>query len=543
MLPKQSPTELKSWKKLQEISKDFSLSARTGKDRKNLGSNEWRVDSEDLVFDFSRNLMDHQVLESLLDLANEARIKDSIDSMFGGEKINETENRAVLHPALRSPDKFNIELDGANVRNQVNSALVKIKSFAEKLERGEMLGFNGQKISDIINIGIGGSDLGPMMVCEALKDFRIEGIRSHFVSNVDPYHLEQTLKNISPETSLFIIASKTFTTQETMANAKTAKGWFLKNGGSEDSIVKHFVAVSTNLEETKDFGIPEENVFGFWDWVGGRYSLWSSIGLSISCSIGYKNFSSLLKGAAQADHHFQDSDFEKNIPVLMALIGIWNNNFLGAESEAVLPYSQALHRFPAYLQQANMESNGKSVDRNGNPVDYDTGPIVWGEAGTNGQHAFYQLIHQGTHLIPCDFILFTKTRSENKEQNAMLLANGLAQSKALWEGRSIDQVKEQIQQGKTTQFGAPYKVFRGLNPSNTLLFKDLSPESLGFLIALYEHKIFVQGLIWNIFSFDQWGVELGKELAGKLLPILKGNSPDGLDGSTKFLINKISKWR
>ncbi len=542
MLSKTPPTQLKSWKRLKELSQSVLAALSKSPKEIRLGNPGWRIDLGNMVFDFSRNLLDKEVLIELERLADEANIREGYRQLISGDEINETENRSVLHPALRNPAAFDLELDGLNVREEVESSLKRIEKFSNEINSSKRTGFSGLPFTDIVNIGIGGSDLGPYMVTEALKEYWKPGIKPHFVSNVDPFHLDQTLKELNPQTTLFIISSKTFTTQETMANAEAAKSWFIGNGGNELQVQDHFIAVSTNIEAAQSFGVDKENVFGFWDWVGGRYSLWSAIGISIACTIGYHNFKKLLKGASKADKHFKDSEFKQNIPLLMALIGIWNTNFLGAESEAILPYSQGLHRFPAYLQQANMESNGKAIDRSGNPVDYSTGPIVWGEPGTNGQHAFFQLLHQGTHLIPCDLILFSKTNGEYQNQHDMLLANGLAQAKALWEGKSIETVKKQMGNEKSAQLTAPFRFFQGLNPSNILLFETLNPETMGFLIALYEHKIFAQGVIWNIFSYDQWGVELGKEMAGKLLPILNGKDSNDLDPTTSALIETIKKW-
>lgn len=479
-------------------------------------------------------------MELLLNLAEECQLKTAIDAMFSGEKINETENRAVLHTALRDFSDREILVDGENVKPLVQKVLGQMKAFSEKVVSGEHKGFSGKEITDVVNIGIGGSDLGPVMVCSALKHFKTR-LNVHFVSNVDGNHLAETLKNLNPETTLFIIASKTFTTQETMTNAESAKGWFLKSG-SEGDVAKHFVALSTNLEAVKKFGIAEENVFEFWDWVGGRYSLWSAIGLSIVLAVGYDNFEQLLRGAFDTDEHFRSADFRENIPVLMGLLGIWYRNFYGAPTYAILPYSQYLDRFAAYLQQGDMESNGKSVDRNGDFVEYETGPIIWGEPGTNGQHAFYQLIHQGTELIPADFLAYVKSPNEVGDHQEKLLANFFAQTEALAFGKTEDEAEAELKSsGKSDEEIRKllnYKVFGGDTPTNSFLFDELTPFSLGQLIALYEHKIFVQGIIWNIFSFDQFGVELGKVLAGNILKEIKtGTEVTTHDSSTNGLMN------
>ena len=468
--------------------------------------------------------------------------------MFGGEKINATENRAVLHIALRNRDNNPVVVDGRDVMPEVNAVLKKMKDFSTKVITGDWQGYTDKRITDIVNIGIGGSDLGPVMVTEALRPYAKEGISVHFVSNIDGTHLVETLKRLDPETALFMIASKTFTTQETMTNAFSARRWFLKTAKDPSLVARHFVAISTNTQAVEKFGIDKDNMFIFWDWVGGRYSLWSAIGLSIACYIGYENFVELLQGAFKMDQHFKTAPFENNIPILLALIGIWYNNFFGAQSEAILPYDQYMHRFPAYFQQGNMESNGKSSDRNGQKINYQTGPVIWGEPGTNGQHAFYQLIHQGTKLIPADFLAPAISHNPIGEHHQILLSNFFAQTEALLHGKTEEEVIADLKaDGKTDQEIQnllPHKLFEGNRPTNSILFKKLTPRVLGSLIAMYEHKIFVQGVIWNIFSFDQWGVELGKQLAKKILPELADAKPvDTHDCSTNGLINTYKKMR
>lgn len=502
----------------------------------------------EILFDYSKNIVTEETLDKLLKLAEACKVKDAREAMFSGEKINGTEDRAVLHVALRNFSDSSIMVDGKDVMQEVRATRKKMKHFCEKVHNGEWKGYSGKKIKNIVNIGIGGSDLGPVMVTEALKPYWIKGIQAFFISNVDGTQIIETLKNLDPDETLFTIASKTFTTQETMTNAHTARKWFLEKAKEKKHVAKHFVALSTNKEGVEDFGIAPENMFEFWDWVGGRYSLWSSIGLSIALTIGYGNFEQLLKGAEATDHHFKRTDFKENIPVIMALIGIWYTNFFGSETEAILPYDQYMHRFPAYFQQGNMESNGKHVDRNGKKVTYSTGPIVWGEPGTNGQHAFYQLIHQGTHLIPCDFIAPAISHNPIGEHHPILISNFLAQTEALMNGKDAEQVREELEKegmDKTKMEKlVPFKVFEGNKPTNSFLLKEITPFSLGSLIALYEHKIFVQGVIWNIYSFDQWGVELGKQLAKNVLPQLKDDEEvTSHDGSTNGLINKFKEWR
>jgi len=495
-----------------------------------------------LTLDYSKNRINDETMSLLFELAREAGVPERMQQMFHGEKINTTENRAVLHVALRNRTNAPIVVDGEDVMPKVNHVLQRMGEFAHEVRSGSWLGYTNQVITDVVNIGIGGSDLGPLMMCTALKPFGHPRLNMHFVSNVDGSQLRDVLSKVHPETTLFIIASKTFTTQETLTNALTARKWFLDHAGDESAVAKHFVAVSTNQKAVAEFGIDTANMFEFWDWVGGRYSLWSAIGLSIVLSIGYDNFEQLLKGANDTDNHFQKADFSENVPVLMALLGIWYRNFFDASSHAVLPYSQYLDRFPAYLQQGDMESNGKSVDRNGEFVYYETGPIIWGEPGTNGQHAFYQLIHQGTELIPSDFIAYAKSCNSVSDHQEKLLANFFAQTEALAFGKDKEQVLDELQ--KTNKSVAEieklvnYKIFQGNIPTNSFLFKELNPFSLGQLIALYEHKIFVQGVIWNIFSFDQFGVELGKVLANRILPELTNSEKvSSHDSSTNGLIN------
>lgn len=540
MLSKINPTQTQAWKNLNQYFAENDLDLRTLFSENPQRFEEFSIKRENFIFDYSKNLINAEVKNLLLKLAEECQLKEAISKMFGGEKINETEGRAVLHTALRDFSEKEILVDGENIKPSIKKVLNQMKTFSERVISGQHKGFTGKEITDVVNIGIGGSDLGPVMVCSALKHFKTH-LNVHFVSNVDGNHLVETLKNLNPETTLFIIASKTFTTQETMTNAVSAKDWFLKSGMEQD-VAKHFVALSTNISEVKKFGISEDHIFEFWDWVGGRYSLWSAIGLSIVLAVGYENFEQLLKGAYDTDIHFQTADFSENIPVLMGLLGIWYRNFYDATSYAILPYSQYLDRFPAYLQQGDMESNGKCVDRNGEFVDYQTGAIIWGEPGTNGQHAFYQLIHQGTELIPTDFIAYVKSCNSVSDHQEKLLANYFAQTEALAFGKTEEEARlELIKSGKNeeeTNFLVNYKIFHGNTPTNSILFDELTPFSLGQLIALYEHKIFVQGVIWNVFSFDQFGVELGKILAGKILSELKTDEKiSSHDSSTNGLIN------
>lgn len=501
----------------------------------------------DILLDYSKNRINEETMALLIQLARECKLKDAIEAMFNGEKINETEKRAVLHTALRNRSGKPVLTEGKDVMPDIQAVLERMKDFSGRVISGDWKGFTGKEITDVVNIGIGGSDLGPVMVTEGLKAYKTR-LNMHFVSNVDATQIAETLKELDPETTLFLIASKTFTTQETMANANSAKEWFLKAGAKEADVAKHFAALSTNESGVSAFGIDTKNMFEFWDWVGGRYSLWSAIGLSICLAIGFDKFEELLTGAYEADEHFRNAEFEENIPVIMALLGIWYNNFFEAESSAILPYDQYLHRFAAYFQQGDMESNGKYIDRNGKRVDYETGPIIWGEPGTNGQHAFYQLIHQGTKLIPCDFIAPAISHNPLAKHHQMLLSNFFAQTEALMNGKSEEEVVAELKKAGKSEAEikelTPFKVFEGNRPTNSFLIKEITPKTLGALIALYEHKIFVQGIIWNIFSFDQWGVELGKQLANKILPELEGNAAvESHDSSTNGLINQYKNWR
>jgi glucose-6-phosphate isomerase len=509
--------------------------------------NKFSVRFEDILLDYSKNLITDKTKAILVALANECELDDAIERMFTGDVINQTENRAVLHTALRNRSNSPIAVDGHEIMPDINAVLEKMKVFSEKVISGNWKGYSGKAITDVVNIGIGGSDLGPVMVTEALKPYK-NHLSLHFVSNVDGTHIAEVLKKINPETTLFLIASKTFTTQETMSNANSARDWFIANGGSAEEVAKHFVALSTNEKLVTAFGIDPANMFGFWDWVGGRYSLWSAIGLSISLSVGYENFIELLEGAHAMDKHFRTADFNENIPVILALLGIWYNNFHGADTQAILPYDQYMHRFAAYFQQGDMESNGKQVGRDGKEVSYQTGPIIWGEPGTNGQHAFYQLIHQGTKLIPADFLAPAISHNPIGQHHQMLLSNFFAQTEALMNGKTHEVVVEELIKAGKTQAEieelAPFKVFKGNRPTNSILFKLLTPRTLGSLVAMYEHKIFVQGIIWNVFSFDQWGVELGKQLANQILPELAGNEEvSSHDSSTNGLINAYKDWR
>jgi len=549
MLSKINPTTTSAWHQLQrhyDEMKQVHLRDLFQNDPDRFS--RYSVSFNDILFDYSKNRITDQTIQLLLQLAEECHLKQGIEALFTGEKINETENRAVLHTALRNFSGGPVFTDGKDVMPEVKKVLRQIKTFCSKIHEGRWKGYTGKKIRYIVNIGIGGSDLGPLMVTEALKPYWQKKIETHFVSNVDGTHIAETLKKVDPEKTLFLIASKTFTTQETMTNAGTARNWFLKYAKHEKHIARHFVALSTNEPEVVKFGIDKENMFPFWDWVGGRYSLWSAIGLSIALTIGYKNFEELLRGAFESDRHFRNTPFEKNIPVLMALIGIWYTNFFGAQTEAILPYDQYLHRFAAYFQQGNMESNGKSIDRNGEGVTYSTGPVIWGEPGTNGQHAFYQLIHQGTLLVPCDFIAPAQTHNPIGDHHQKLLSNFFAQTEALMNGKTAEEAKKELEKaglsGEAIRKLLPYKVFTGNKPTNSFLIKKITPYNLGQLIVLYEHKIFVQGIIWNIFSFDQWGVELGKQLANKILPELENKEPvSSHDSSTNGLINAYKKMR
>ena len=531
-LPTINPTATKAWAKLQEnYSKISNVHMKDlfaqDKERANKLTIKW----DDFYVDYSKNRITEETLKYLLELAEEVKLKEAINSQFSGEIINQTEGRAVLHTALRAPKNANFKVDGVNVMPEIYQVKQKIEAFTNEVVNGERKGFSGKAFTDVVNIGIGGSDLGPAMVVDSLQYYK-NHLTTHFVSNIDGDHVNEVIKKLDPETTLFVIVSKTFTTQETLSNANTIKAWFLKSA-SEDAIAKHFVAVSTNIKNVKAFGIDENNIFPMWDWVGGRFSLWSAVGLTISLAVGYKNFDSLLQGANKMDNHFKNEDFKSNIPVILALISVWYNNFFNAESEAIIPYSQYLNQFATYLQQGIMESNGKSVDRKGNPIDYQTGTLIWGEPGTNSQHAFFQLIHQGTKLIPVDFIGFVKSLHGNKDHQDKLMSNFLAQTEALLNGKTEAEV---VAEGASEDL-KPFKVFQGNKPTNTIFINKLTPESLGKLIATYEHKIFVQGIIWNIFSYDQFGVELGKQLASKILQEFNADSINKHDASTSNLLN------
>lgn len=544
-----NPTQTQAWQALEAhfaANKETRLKDLFAQDPKRFDKFSLTFGG-DILVDYSKNLITEETLKLLVDLAKETDLRSAIDAMFNGDKINMTEGRSVLHVALRNRSGRPIECDGKDVMPEVNAVLAKMKGFCEKIISGEWKGYTGKAIQHVVNIGIGGSDLGPVMITEALRPYK-NHLQMHFVSNVDGTHIAETLKKIDPETTLFLVASKTFTTQETMTNALTARDWFINIAGDKAHVAKHFAALSTNGKAVAEFGIDTNNMFEFWDWVGGRYSSWSAIGMPIALSVGFENFEALLQGAFEMDMHFATASYEQNVPVLLALIGLWYNNFYGAESEAILPYDQYMHRFPAYFQQGNMESNGKYVDRNGKPVDYQTGPIIWGEPGTNGQHAFYQLIHQGTKLIPCDFLAPAISHNPIGDHHPKLLANFFAQTEALAFGKSKEEVEaEFLAAGKTLEQVkdlVPFKVFEGNRPTNSILFKSLTPKTLGALIAMYEHKIFVQGAIWNIFSFDQWGVELGKQLANKILPELGNNEAvTSHDCSTNGLINTWKAWK
>jgi glucose-6-phosphate isomerase len=542
MFPSIAPQKTAAWQQLQkhyqEDMKETPMRALFAADPQRFSNYSLRLD--EILFDFSKNRITDKTLGLLRKLAEESKVKEAIEAMFTGEKINQTEGRSVLHTALRNLAGTPVLSEGKDVMPDVLRVLAQMKAFCARVHSGEWKGYTGKKIKYIVNIGIGGSDLGPVMVTEALRPYWMAGIQAYFVSNVDGTHIVETLKKVTPEETLFLIASKTFTTQETMTNAHSAREWFLKSAANESEVAKHFAALSTNEKEVVKFGIDKANMFEFWDWVGGRYSLWSAIGLSIALTIGYDHFESLLAGAHQTDVHFRTTPFDKNIPVTMALVGLWYTSFFGSQTEAILPYDQYMHRFAAYFQQGNMESNGKSVDRNGEPVATATGPVVWGEPGTNGQHAFYQLIHQGSVLIPCDFIAPAISHNPIGDHHVKLLSNFFAQTQALMNGKN----KEELEAEKVPASLIPYKLFSGNRPTNSFLLKEITPFSLGELIALYEHKIFVQGVIWNIFTFDQWGVELGKQLAGKILPELQNDKEVySHDSSTNGLINAFKKLR
>jgi len=542
MFPSIKPDHTQAWKNLQahyEEAKTWQLKDLFRNDPDRFA--KFSIRQDDILVDFSKNIITEKSLELLLKLADECKVKDAMEAMFNGEKINRTENRPVLHTALRNFSGSPVLVDGKDVMPDVQAVLKQMKSFCDHVHSGEHKGFTGKKIKYIVNIGIGGSDLGPYMVTEALTPYFVGDIKPYFVSNVDGTHMAETLKRITPDETIFLIASKTFTTQETMTNAKTARDWFLKSA-SEKDIARHFVALSTNEKDVVHFGIARENMFEFWDWVGGRYSLWSAIGLSIALSIGFSNFEQLLRGAHETDIHFRNADFNQNIPVLLALIGLWYTDFFGTQTEAILPYDQYMHRFAAYFQQGNMESNGKSTDRNGEKVSYATGPVIWGEPGTNGQHAFYQLLHQGTVLVPCDFIAPAISHNNIGDHHQKLLSNFFAQTEALMNGKSLEDAKRESGTGDPNV--VTFRQFSGNKPTNSILLREVTPYNLGRLIALYEHKIFVQGVIWNIYSFDQWGVELGKQLASKILTELADEHPvSGHDSSTNGLINTYKNMR
>lgn len=547
MLNSTNPTSTVAWQRLVQHYQSISSVHMRDLFKADPGRfDRFSIRFNDILVDYSKNIITPETLDLLVGLAEECGLAEAIEAMFTGAKINHTEGRPVLHTALRNFSGRPVEAEGEDVMPHVKAALSKMKQFADRVTGKTWRGYTGKPVKYIVNIGIGGSDLGPVMVTEALKPYAVGGLETFFVSNIDGTHLAETLKKVNAEETLFMIASKTFTTQETMTNAHSARSWFLAQGAAEADIARHFVALSTNVSAVAEFGIDTANMFEFWDWVGGRYSLWSSIGLSIACTIGYDHFEELLRGAFAMDEHFRTAAFKDNIPVILALIGLWYGNFFGAESEAILPYDQYMHRFAAYFQQGNMESNGKYVGRDRAVVNYQTGPLVWGEPGTNGQHAFYQLIHQGTKLIPCDFMAPALSQNPLGDHHTKLLSNFFAQTEALLHGKSREEVEQELRtSGKSAEeikAIAPFKVFQGNKPTNSFLFKMLTPGVLGSLIAMYEHKIFVQGVIWNIYSFDQWGVELGKVLAKKILPELEGKQAvDGHDASTNGLINAYKK--
>lgn len=543
-LPNINPTITQAWRKLAEHynqTKENLIKTQFNGDAKRAA--DFTIKWNDFLVDFSKNRINQETMDLLYQLAEEVKLKDAIGKYFGAHNINQTEGRAVLHTALRAKESDVIDVDGVNVVSEIYEVKERVKKFTDSIISGESKGYTGKSFTDVVNIGIGGSDLGPAMVTEALKFYK-NHLNVHFVSNVDGDHVQEVLRNLDPETTLFVVVSKTFTTQETLSNATTIKDWFLRSASQSD-VAKHFAAVSTNTEKIADFGISEANVFPMWDWVGGRFSLWSAVGISIALAVGFENFDALLKGANEMDEHFKNEDFDQNIPVVLALLSIWYNNFYGAETEAIIPYSQYLSRFSAYLQQGIMESNGKSIDREGNSVNYETGTIIWGEPGTNAQHAFFQLIHQGTKLIPADFIGFKKSLYGDSDHHNKLMANFFAQTEALMNGKSADEVRSELQ-GKNMSSAEiqkllPFKIFEGNNPTNTILIDRLTPSSLGALISLYEHKIFVQGVIWNIFSYDQWGVELGKQLAGQTLKDIEGAEISVHDGSTTQLLKAFKE--
>lgn len=539
-LPKVNPSQTAAWQNIKSHFEKMQATSMkdlfaTDVDR----TQKFHVQWNDFLVDYSKNIINQETIDLLLNLANEVQLKEAISSYFEGDLINQTENRAVLHTALRAKESANILVDGVNVMPEVYSVKNKIKNFSNEVISGNKKGFTGKPFTDIVNIGIGGSDLGPAMIVEALQFYK-NHLNVHFVSNVDGDHVNEVIKKLNPETTLFVVVSKTFTTQETLSNAETIRSWFLQSASQED-VAKHFVAVSTNIQKVTEFGINPDNVFPMWDWVGGRFSLWSAVGLSISLAVGFENFDKLLKGANDMDEHFKNETFDKNIPVILALLSIWYNNFFGAESEALIPYTQYLQKLAPYLQQGIMESNGKSIGRDGKPVNYQTGTIIWGEPGTNSQHAFFQLIHQGTKLIPTDFIGFKQSLYGNKNHHDKLMSNFFAQTEALLMGKTEAQVKAEFEKqgisGEKAEFLLPFKVFSGNKPTNTILINKLTPEALGALVAMYEHKIFVQGVIWNIFSYDQWGVELGKQLANSILNEIEHKQIKNHDNSTSFLLN------
>jgi len=535
-----NPTSTTAWNEIQnhfETMKNVSMKNMFEEDSSR--ASKFHIKWNDFLIDYSKNRINQETMDLLVKLANEVHLKEAISDYFDGEIINKTENRAVLHTALRAPKQASVKMDGQNIIPEIYEVKSKIKAFTNEIVNGDRKGFTGKTFTDIVNIGIGGSDLGPAMVVEGLQFYK-NHLNVHFVSNVDGDHVNEIIKKLNPETTLFVIVSKTFTTQETLTNSETIRTWFLKSAKPED-VAKHFVAVSTNIKNVTEFGINAANVFPMWDWVGGRFSLWSAVGLSISLAVGFDNFDKVLKGANEMDEHFKTAAFDKNIPVVLALLSIWYNNFFGAESEALIPYTQYLQKLAPYLQQGIMESNGKSIGRDGKPVNYQTGTIIWGEPGTNSQHAFFQLIHQGTKLIPTDFIGFVNSLYGNKDHHDKLMSNFFAQTEALLNGKTEEQVRNEFEkQGLSSEksdYLAPFKVFEGNKPTNTILINSLTPETLGSLVAMYEHKIFVQGVIWNIFSYDQWGVELGKQLATSILEEINSTNVKNHDSSTLFLLN------
>ena len=539
-----NPTSTTAWNEIQnhfETMKNVSMKKMFQEDASR--ASNFHIKWNDFLIDYSKNRINQETMDLLVKLANEVHLKEAISGYFDGEIINKTENRAVLHTALRAPKQASVKVDGQNIIPEIYEVKSKIKIFTDEILNGTRKGFTGKAFTDVVNIGIGGSDLGPAMVVEGLQFYK-NHLNVHFVSNVDGDHVNEIIKKLNPETTLFVIVSKTFTTQETLTNSETIRTWFLKSAKQED-VAKHFVAVSTNIKNVTAFGINADNVFPMWDWVGGRFSLWSAVGLSISLAVGFDNFDKVLKGANEMDEHFKTAAFDKNIPVVLALLSIWYNNFFGAESEALIPYTQYLQKLAPYLQQGIMESNGKSIGRDGKPVNYQTGTIIWGEPGTNSQHAFFQLIHQGTKLIPTDFIGFVNSLYGNKDHHDKLMSNFFAQTEALLNGKTEEEVRNEFEkQGLSPEkadYLSPFKVFEGNKPTNTILINSLTPETLGSLVAMYEHKIFVQGIIWNIFSYDQWGVELGKQLATSILEEINSKSLNKHDSSTEFLLQYYLK--